>query len=216
MTIKSDTVVVGVSATDTQNFCLKTNLDGTMKLARKSDGSGGDVLTVDAAGLVTAPAGIVTNRLILATAQNTTSGTSVDFTGIPAWAKRITVMLAGVSTNGTSPVQIQIGSGSITASGYLAAVSGGITGVASATNTTGIRLDVSPSASFMRSGICVIELIASATYVMSASTSDVASAAFHVANGSVTLSGTLDRIRLTTVNGTDTFDAGSVNILYEG
>jgi hypothetical protein len=34
--------------------------------------------------------------------------------------------------------------------------------------------------------------------------------------GSVTLSATLDRIRITTVNGTDTFDAGSINIAYEG
>jgi hypothetical protein len=34
--------------------------------------------------------------------------------------------------------------------------------------------------------------------------------------GSVTLSGTLDRVRITTVSGTDTFDAGSINILYEG
>ena len=33
--------------------------------------------------------------------------------------------------------------------------------------------------------------------------------------GSVTLAGTLDRVRITTVNGTDTFDAGSINILYE-
>jgi hypothetical protein len=33
--------------------------------------------------------------------------------------------------------------------------------------------------------------------------------------GSVTLSGTLDRVRITTVNGTDTFDAGTINILYE-
>jgi len=33
--------------------------------------------------------------------------------------------------------------------------------------------------------------------------------------GTKTISGVLDRIRLTTVNGTDTFDAGSVNILYE-
>jgi hypothetical protein len=32
----------------------------------------------------------------------------------------------------------------------------------------------------------------------------------------VSLSGTLDRIRLTTVNGSDTFDAGSINIIYEG
>lgn len=36
-------------------------------------------------------------------------------------------------------------------------------------------------------------------------------------NGSIkTLSATLDRVRLTTVNGTDTFDAGLVNIIYEG
>ena len=33
--------------------------------------------------------------------------------------------------------------------------------------------------------------------------------------GRVTLSGALDRVRVTTVNGTDTFDAGSINILYE-
>jgi hypothetical protein len=36
------------------------------------------------------------------------------------------------------------------------------------------------------------------------------------AGASVTLPGTLDRVRITTVNGTDTFDAGSINILYEG
>jgi hypothetical protein len=33
--------------------------------------------------------------------------------------------------------------------------------------------------------------------------------------GFVPLSGTLDRVRITTANGTDTFDAGSINILYE-
>jgi hypothetical protein len=34
--------------------------------------------------------------------------------------------------------------------------------------------------------------------------------------GSVTLSGVLDRMRITTVNGTDTFDAGTINVMYEG
>jgi hypothetical protein len=38
----------------------------------------------------------------------------------------------------------------------------------------------------------------------------------NVVSGSKTLAGTLDRIRITTVNGTDTFDAGQINILYEG
>lgn len=33
--------------------------------------------------------------------------------------------------------------------------------------------------------------------------------------GTISLAGALDNVRLTTVNGTDTFDAGSINILYE-
>jgi hypothetical protein len=37
-----------------------------------------------------------------------------------------------------------------------------------------------------------------------------------IGSGSVALSGALDRVRITTVNGTDTFDAGSVNIIMEG
>ena len=52
------------------------------------------------------------------TAVASTSGTSIDFTGIPSWAKRITVMFNGVSTNGTSQQLIQIGSGSVNATGY--------------------------------------------------------------------------------------------------
>lgn len=49
-TLKTNNVILGDSATDTQNFLLKTNADGSMKLARKSDGTGGDILTVDSAG----------------------------------------------------------------------------------------------------------------------------------------------------------------------
>lgn len=63
----------------------------------------------------------LTQPLTLGTAQNTTSGTSIDFTGIPSWAKRITVMLSGVSTNGSSNYLLRIGSGSFSASGYLGA-----------------------------------------------------------------------------------------------
>jgi hypothetical protein len=37
-----------------------------------------------------------------------------------------------------------------------------------------------------------------------------------IGTGSLALGGTLDRVRITTVNGTDTFDAGSINIMYEG
>ena len=58
------------------------------------------------------------DNLVLGTAQNSTSGTSIDFTGIPSWVKRVTVMFNGVSTSGTSAPQIQIGSGAFVSSGY--------------------------------------------------------------------------------------------------
>ena len=57
-------------------------------------------------------------RMQLMTAQNSTSGTSIDFTGIPSWVKKITVMFNGVSTNGASNLRIQLGSTTMQTSGY--------------------------------------------------------------------------------------------------
>jgi len=157
-------------------------------------------------------------RMTLATAQNSTSGTSIDFTGIPSWVKRITVMLQGVSTNGASAILIQLGSGSFTTSGYLG--SGSTTSDASSstvnTRTTGLPIDNSTNAAAVRHGSAVVSNITGNAWtsmsVMGRSDSTVCS----FGGGSVSLSGTLDRVRITTVNGTDTFDAGSINILYEG
>jgi hypothetical protein len=71
--------------------------------------------------------------LTLATAKTTTSGTFVDFTGIPSWAKRITVMFNGVSTNGTSTFQIQVGtSAGVETTGYVSSVSSITTSVSTA------------------------------------------------------------------------------------
>jgi len=53
--------------------------------------------------------GVSMPRMVTSTAQNTTSGTSIDFLSIPSWVRRITVMLNGVSTSGTSRQQIQLG-----------------------------------------------------------------------------------------------------------
>jgi len=61
-----------------------------------------------------------------------------------------------------------------------------------------------------------IALIGSNLYVASCQICSTGSALFGFGNGAVTLGGTLDRVRITTVNGTDTFDAGTINILYEG
>lgn len=151
------------------------------------------------------------------TAQNSTSGTSIDFTGIPAGVKRITVMFNGVSTNGTSIPQIQIGSGGITATGYLG--SGCITasGVVSAVanNSTGFLTAGDCAATYVRHGSCVITNVSGNIWVMSGVLGQSDATRIQNCGGSVTLPGTLDRVRITTVNGTDTFDAGSINILYE-
>jgi hypothetical protein len=143
-----------------------------------------------------------------------TSGTSIDFTSIPSWVKRITVMFNGVSTNGTSEPLIQIGAGSVDAASYSCASttmnSGGV-GHSSYTTGYGIRSTLAANTIW---GHLVLTTIGSNIWVASG-TFGYGVPGNTVTGGTKTLSGTLDRVRITTVNGTDTFDAGSVNILYE-
>ena len=143
----------------------------------------------------------------------TASGTAVDFTGIPAYAKRITVMFSGVSTNGTSLIQVQIGSGSVTTSGYTSQWS---TNGASGSITSGFTTSYRGDTTNAIRGLMTICLISGSTYVAS-SVLGAASAQNDItsASGGVALSGILDRVRITTVNGTDTFDAGTINIMWE-
>ncbi len=143
----------------------------------------------------------------------TASGTSVDFTSIPSWVKRITVMFNGVSTNGSSFYLIQVGSGSISSSGYL---SSALSGTSVSNSTAGYLVCNNLTASTSQSGIAMITTLGSNIWV-SSSTVGAHSGGNSLSTGlgNITLGGTLDRIRITTVNGTDTFDAGSINILYE-
>ena len=188
------------------------------------------VLTGDTSGQVTiaAPAVAGTNTLTLqaatatnavntlATAVASTSGTSIDFTGLPSWIKRVTVMLSGVSLSGTANPLIQIGAGSVTTSGYIssgAAVAGaGSTGMLS--STAGFVMNSSGAANVV-SGHMVITTLGSNVWVSSHS-AKYSTTFCLFGGGDITLGGTLDRVRITTTNGTDTFDAGSINILYEG
>jgi hypothetical protein len=155
---------------------------------------------------------------IVSDTAKSATGTAVDFTGIPSWVKRVTVMFSGISTSGTSVVQVQVGtSGGIVTSGYTsyAGMSAANTNI-----TTGFAAEAgSSAATWIRTGHIVIALANSSTnlYVAGASMGIVAGSTGYGATGggNITLSGVLDRIRITTVNGTDTFDAGSFNILYE-
>ena len=145
------------------------------------------------------------------TAVASTSGTSIDFTSIPSWVKRVTVMLNGVSTNGSSAVQIQIGSGSVTTSGYSSLF---FINTNVSTVTSGFSIAGYGGAGDARIGAITISLLTGNTYVCNGQVSQTTALVGHLC-GSVVLSGILDRVRITTVNGTDTFDAGTINILYE-
>jgi hypothetical protein len=150
------------------------------------------------------------------TAVASTSGTSIDFTSLPAGLRRITVIFNGVSTSGTSSPLFQIGTGgSPTTSGYLGASSSVDAASASSGNfTTGFGV-YSASAASVIHGAIVITNITGNTWVASGVFSKSNAASTMPTSGSVSLSGVLNMLRITTVNGTDTFDAGSVNILYE-
>ncbi|WP_168335258.1 MULTISPECIES: hypothetical protein [Rhizobium] len=141
------------------------------------------------------------------------SGTAIDFTSIPSWAKRITVSFEGISTSGTTGVSLQLGdSGGVETSGYLCGTSN------SQSSTTEFILTGSSSvAAAVYHGAVVLTLIDAATNKWAAtavvSRSDVA-ACFSL-GGSKATSAVVDRVRFKTGNGVETFDAGSVNILYE-
>lgn len=153
--------------------------------------------------------------LLSATSQATTSGTAIDFTSIPSGTKRITVMLADVSTNGTSNMLVQLGdAGGIETSGYISACNQFSGSPSTSTSTAGYVIQEAMSASATASGHVFITNVSGNLWVASSCLIDT-QATNSIGAGSKTLSAALDRIRLTMANGTDTFDAGSVNILYE-
>jgi hypothetical protein len=159
------------------------------------------------------------NKIILATIQNSTSGTSIDFTGIPSGVRRITVTFNGVSTSGVSDFVVQIGkSGGVETSGYLgsaAAHTGG--GNALSNYTASFGVNPSTVAATVLHGQVILTLMDAATFLWAYSFTGGASngAATYTAGGTKALAAELDRVRVTTAGGADTFDAGKINIAYE-
>ena len=198
----SGTVVIGttpsgtiVGTTDAQTLTNKTLTSPTITGASMSS--------------------MASSVLTSGTVQASTSGTSIDFTGIPSWAKRITVMFDSVSTNGSSVLLVQVGAGSVTASGYLGSAGVGVNTASSNVSnyTTGFGV-FNNGAGAIVYGAVVLSLVNGNTWVASG-TQGFNNVYIGVTGGRIALGGTLDRVRITTVNGTDTFDAGSINIMYE-
>jgi hypothetical protein len=171
-------------------------------------------ITINGSGTITG-GGLLTSG----TAVASTSGTSIDFTGIPSWVKRVTVMFNGVSTNGTSFLLVRVGTSSgFNTTGYDSTASAGAANASQYhSNTTGFLMAYpGQAASSVHKGIITIATLGANIWVQSGNISDSVYALVNSgSSGSITLSGTLDRVRITTVNGTDTFDAGSINIMYE-
>jgi hypothetical protein len=159
-----------------------------------------------------------TGVLTSGTAVASTSGTSIDFTSIPSWVKRVTVMFSEVSTNGSSPLQIRLGtSGGVVSTGYLQGGWYGTSGGQYGNGTTAFALGGTSfaSSSSVWNGSYVFTLLGNNTWTGIGTFMDTGVTVYGLCSGSVPLGGTLDRVRCTTLNGTDTFDAGSINILYE-
>jgi hypothetical protein len=181
--------------------------------------AGTNTVTIPAGTGTIAVQGVSTN-IVSGTAVASTSGTSIDFTGIPSWVKRITVMFVGVSTNGGSEYLIRIGtSGGVETTGYAGVgVYIGTAGLATTSFTNGFDISNGNSAAttvFSGSAILNLQNASTNTWTCVGQYGQTDSNKGSLTMGSKSLSGTLDRVRITTVNGTDTFDAGSINILYE-
>lgn len=182
---------------------------------------GADTLGIAAGGVKVGEFGSngITGVVRTATAV-TASGTAVDFTSIPSWVKRVTVMLSAVSLSGSALIRFRLGDSTIATSGYSGVGSYvAAAGAASVAQTAGFDIYTSgtPSSSAAYSGSITFVNVSGNTWVASGVFAAAAGnlGTFPVA-GTITLTTALTQVRITTSNGTDTFDAGTINILYEG
>jgi len=177
-------------------------------------------VTIDGSASVTINSGAVLG-ITSGTAVASTSGTSINFTGIPSWATRLTVMFNAVSWSTTAPfLRLQLGAGSVEITGYTGAqtlINGSGTASWQTTFTAGFDVSSLSAVADTVSGQIVFCTLGSNIWTMSGAIVRLGASVQMLSQfaGQKTLSGTLDRVRITTSNGTDTFDAGSINILYE-
>jgi hypothetical protein len=205
-----------INASTSAGLVQTADLSGQLAL----QANGTTVATASSSGLAISTYNPSASLITSGTAVASTSGTSIDFTGIPSWVKRVTIMFNGVSTNGTStPWLVRIGpSGGVETTGYLGSSSAITTTTTSGSNnTTGFAITVDNSAACTLNGSLVLSLLNFSTNTWTAlgilGQSDRAFTNF--LGYTKPLAGPLSIVRITTTGGTDAFDAGSINILYE-
>lgn len=216
MTLKTDNYQIGLdSVTDSKNYLLDTDITGALRIRRNSDGSGATVFNISPDGETVARIKQIPAKAL--------SGTAVDWQpsssdGPPSWAKKATLVFDRLSTNGTAQILVQLGSTTIQTAGYdsYSVSITNATAIAGNAATSGFHL-LDQNAASVRSGRMTLQLASTAQWISDHTlASSTAAVAVLSGAGSVTLTGLLDRLRLTTVGGTNTFDGGSVSVIYEG
>jgi hypothetical protein len=184
--------------------------NGANSATRLPIGTDGQILTSNGS---TAAWG---SKINSATAVTSTSGTSIDFTNIPSWVKRITVMLSGVSTNGTSLIYVQLGTGAgptFVTTGYNSPF---MTTAASSMNTqlatVGFSIINPSAAASLHSGTFILTNLSGNTWTGFGSCGTTSGTRMFLTSGAIALGAALTAVRISTA---DTFDAGTINILYE-
>jgi hypothetical protein len=193
---------------------IGTYADGTAGLLemRFYTGANTEAVRINAEGIVTGTAGNL--MLVRDTADTSLSGTAISFTGIPSWAKRVTLVLQNVITSGTAQYIVRIGSGSYTSSGYDSVSQTTYAGSgATITQTTGMAIYHNTAATYT-TGTMTFTNISGNIWVQN-HTFGYSNDGSTQGGGSVTLGGALDRIQITTIGATNTFTDGVINVLYE-
>jgi hypothetical protein len=181
------------------------------------NGSSGQYLQTDGSGALswqTLPANTnLTRGTVIDASSGSPTEIDIDLSSLPTGISRITLVLDALSTNGTSGIEVRVGTGGTPeTTGYTGTVNQSNT---LTTMSTGFKFDSAASAAAIRCTTMVLCNIDANRWVMSSITGRTDQNVTAYAGGRIDLGGTLDIIRITTLGGTDTFDSGRINILYE-
>jgi len=209
----SNTTVATTAFVQQEVPAASTTVAGKSELATTAE-----VQTGTDTARVPSVASMQAGKIVLSSLTAAASQTSIDSPTIPSWAKRVKVHFNGLSTNGSSIVQIQlIDGGGVETNSYLGSASDVTASSGTALHATGFLTGSSGSASYVRNGTIELYLVDSATFLWSCGGnlgySDAARVS--VSNGVKATSAIMTQVRVTTVIGSETFDAGSVSFSYE-
>jgi len=226
VTINGSTGITTNGITDTTGTDALNNVTvaGTLAVTGTSSHTGNATFagTVAVTGAITGSSTVAGATgtlypLVSRTAQASTSGTSIDFTSIPSWVKRITVMFNGVSLSNTDQLTVQLGTGGVaTTSGYTGS-STRLQATAVSTNAysgSGFECVALGVAANLATGNLVITNITGNTWTCTGILAGTVTNLQDTTAGVIAMAGVVDLVRITSA-GTATFDAGSINILYE-